>query len=324
MSLRALLFLPGTCAVRRIVLVLFRECGEPPSLKILLLKNLYSGKFSDRIFGMRIFDSQKRISALQFFVQSLREMYTYRFALVNFISSTLSARYRRSFLGFLWSLLNPLLTMLIMGGVFSTLFKQPFSEFSLYLFSGLLPWNMVSSSLLIGGSSIVTAEGYLKKIYSPKVMYPIAAVGVEVVNFVLSLFGLFILALLWGAKLSWALFLLPLALTLLALFILGLVFTLSIAVVYFRDLTHIIQILLMGLFYLTPIMYPVDFLSGQLLTLIKFNPFYYFIQLFHTIIFQHSVPDLSNWLVCLLLGFLSFVVGVFVFAAKDKDVIYRL
>lgn len=273
---------------------------------------------------MRIFDSQKRTSTLQFFFQSLREMYTYRFALVNFISSTLSARYRRSFLGFLWSLLNPLLTMLIMGVVFSALFKRPFSDFSLYLFSGLLPWNLISSSLLIGGSSIVTAEGYLKKIYSPKVMYPIAAVGVEVVNFVLSLFGLFILALLWGAKLSWALFLLPLALILLALFILGLVFTLSIAVVYFRDLTHIIQILLMGLFYLTPIMYPVDFLSGQLLTLIKVNPFYYFIQLFHTIIFQHSVPDLSNWLICLLLGFLSFVVGIFVFAAKDKDVIYRL
>ena len=275
---------------------------------------------------MRIFDSQKRNSALQFFLQSLREMYTYRFALVNFISSTLSARYRRSFLGFLWSLLNPLLTMLIMGIVFSTLLKRPFSEFSLYLFSGLLPWNLVSSSLIVGGSSIVSAEVYLKKIYSPKVMYPIAAVGVEVVNFVFSLCGLFILALLWGAKLSWALFLLPFALALLALFILGLVFTLSIAVVYFRDLTHIIQILMLGLFYLTPIMYPVDFLSGsgRLLAIIKLNPFYYFIQLFHSIIFQHSVPDLSNWLICLLLGCLSFVAGVFVFAAMDNDVIYRL
>ena len=275
---------------------------------------------------MRIFDSQKRTSVLQFFFQNLREMYTYRFALVNFISSTLSARYRRSFLGFLWSLLNPLLTMLIMGIVFSTLLKQPFSDFSLYLFSGLLPWNLVSSSLIIGGSSIVSAEGYLKKIYSPKVMYPIAAVGVEVVNFGFSLCGLFIQAFLWGAKLSWALFLLPFALALLALFILGLVLTLSIAVVYFRDLTHIIQILMLGLFYLTPIMYPVGFLagSGRLLSIIKLNPFYYFIQLFHSIIFQHSVPDLSNWLICLLLGCLSFLVGVFVFAAKDNDVIYRL
>src|SRR5688500_7996186 len=113
------------------------------------------------------FDASKSGSMFEFLWRNIREVVLYRYALYNFISTTLSSRYRRSTIGFLWSLLNPLITMIIMAIVFSSLYKLSFTEFSLYLFSGLLPWNLITASLVGGSMSIISAEVYLKKVYIP-------------------------------------------------------------------------------------------------------------------------------------------------------------
>lgn len=214
--------------------------------------------------------------------------------------------------------------MVIMALVFSSLYKVPFSEFSLYLFSGLLPWNLITSSLLGGSMSIINAESYLKKVYIPKILFPLVTLGVEITNFMFSLVSLFILSLFFGAKLGWSILLLPFALLLLALFILGGVLLLSILNVFFRDLSHILQIGLLGLFYLTPILYPITLLSGNLLNVIKLNPFFYFINLFHLIIFEATPPGWPEWAACIGLTALSLTLGVLVFQKNEQDVIYRL
>ncbi len=278
---------------------------------------------SDRQF-VNTYDASKSIGMIEFISRNIRELIVYRYALYNFVSTNLSSRYRRSTIGFLWSLLNPLFTMVIMAVVFSSLYKVPFSEFSLYLFSGLLPWNLVTSSLLGGSMSIILAEGYLKKVYLPKIVFPLVTLGVEITNFMFSLVSLFILALFFGAKLGWSLLLLPFALLLLSLFLLGMILLLSILTVFFRDLSHILQIGLLGLFYLTPILYPISFLSGRLLNFIKFNPFYYFINLFHLIVYEATLPSWFDWGVCLGLTVVSLILGVLVFQKKEQDVIYRL
>ncbi len=272
------------------------------------------------------FDPMEHKSLYTFLIRNLHEIVLYRHAIYNFISSNLLARYRRSAIGFLWSLLNPLFTMTIMAIVFSSIFKSSITNFSIYIFSGILPWTLISSSLLSGSMSLVSGEAYLKKMYVPKLIFPLVIVGVEVVNFLLSLLSLSFLAVLLGAKISWGLLTLPLALLLTALFLLGLVLILSIFTVYFRDLSHILQITFTGLFYLTPIIYQVEFLSNNipLMTAIKLNPFYYFVELFHVIIYQAKIPDLSLWLICLGLTLPSLLLGFIVFNAKEKDVIYRL
>jgi ABC-type polysaccharide/polyol phosphate export permease len=272
------------------------------------------------------YDPTEHRGLKSFLVRNSHDLIIYRYAIYNFISSNLRARYRRSAIGFLWSLLNPLFTMIIMSIVFSSIFHNPITNFSIYLFSGLLPWNLVSASMVAGSMSIVHGEAYLKKVYVPKLIFPLVIVGVEVVNFLLSLLSLFFLAVFLGAKISWALLTLPVALFLIALFLFGLVLILSIVTVYFRDLSHIIQIAMTGLFYLTPIIYPVELLSKNLplITVIKLNPFFYFVGLFHSIIYDAKFPEPSIWLICLSLTVISLLLGLIVFNSREKDVIYRL
>ncbi len=272
------------------------------------------------------FDPSEHRGLKSFLTRNLHDLILYRYAIYNFIGSNLRARYRRSAIGFLWSLLNPLFTMIIMSIVFSSIFHSSITNFSIYIFSGLLPWTMISNSILNGSMSIVSGEAYLKKIYVPKLIFPLVIVGVEVVNFLLSLLSLFFLAVLLGAKISWGLLTLPIALLLTALFLLGLVLIFSILTVYFRDLSHILQITFTGLFYLTPIVYQIELLSNNLplTSVIKLNPFFYFVELFHMIIYQGKFPDISVWLTCLSLTVISLILGFTVFNLKEKDVIYRL
>ena len=173
--------------------------------------------------------------------------------------------------------------MTIIALVFSTIYKLPFAEFGIYIFSGLLPWNLILNSVTNGSMSIILAEGYLKKVYVPKLIFPIAIVGVEAVNFLFSLASLFLLALFLGAKASWGLLFLPFALLLTTLFVLGIILAVSIITVYFRDLFHILQIAFVGLFYLVPIVYKKEFFGDNLQIILQLNPFFYFIQMFQQI-----------------------------------------
>jgi ABC-2 type transport system permease protein/lipopolysaccharide transport system permease protein len=271
-----------------------------------------------------VFDSNLNQGLLDFLILNIRELSRYRFVLYNLISTNLRARYRRSTIGFLWTLINPLFTMMILAIVFSTIYKLPFADFGIYIFSGLLPWNLISNSILNGSNSLIAAEGYLKKVYVPKLIFPIATVGVEASNFLFSLISLFILALFLGARVSWGLLFLPLALLLTVLFVLGIIFMVSIITVYFRDLFHILQIVLLGLFYLVPIIYKKEFFESNLQFLLQLNPFFHFIQLFHQILYEARIPDLTSWVICSTLMVVSLTIGLLVFNMKEKDVVYRL
>lgn len=273
---------------------------------------------------LTIFDSAENRGLGNFLIRSSRDIFAYRFVLFNLISTNLRARYRRSAMGFLWTLVNPLFTMTILSLVFSTIYKLPFADFGIYVFSGLLPWNLISNSVLNGSMSLIYAEGYLKKVYVPKMIFPIATLGVETSNFLFSLVSLSILALLLGAKVSWGLLFLPFALLVMTLFVLGIILTASIVTVYFRDLFHILQIVFVGLFYLVPIVYKKEFFGDQLSLILQLNPFFYFIQLFHTIIYEAKIPDAALWLVCIVLMVFSMVTGLLVFKSKERNVIYRL
>lgn len=255
----------------------------------------------------------------------LRKIRKYRYVIYNLITSNLRSRYRRSVLGFLWSLLNPLLTMLILAFVFSSLYRLSMSEFGLYVFSGLLPWQLIANSAIGATTSITSAEGFLKKVSLPPIIFPIVTVGIEVANFLFSLLGLSIIAIIWGLKGSLALvILLPTALLLLVIFILGLALLISTFSVYFRDLPHLLSVGFMGLFYLTPIIYQKSLLPVHLIPWLKLNPFYHFIDIFHQLLYANTIPDMGAWAICALLAILSLWLGLIVFKSREKNLIYRL
>jgi ABC-type polysaccharide/polyol phosphate export permease len=214
--------------------------------------------------------------------------------------------------------------MSILVFIFSTIYKVDFADFGIYLFSGLLAWNLISNSVLNGSASLINAEGYLKKVYVPKLIFPFVSVGVEGLNFLFSLISLSVIALFLGAKPSLGLLLLPFAFCLTILFVLGFILITSIVTVYFRDLLHILQIIFMGLFYFTPIVYKQDLFAGNHLLIIKSNPFYYFIELFHQIIYEARMPDKNLWFICTGMAVVSLMTGLYIFSLKEKDIVYRL
>jgi ABC-type polysaccharide/polyol phosphate export permease len=275
-------------------------------------------------FIIKIYDSQEHLSFPRFLRKNVREMRIYRFAWYNFVINNLRMRYRRSALGFLWSLLNPLLVMTIIAIVFAVIFKQDLREFSVYIFSGLVPWWYISSAILGGCQTIINGEGFLKKVYLPKILFPLVSVSVETANFFFSITSLFLLALLVGYHFHWTFLYLPVATFITFLFNLGLAIVLGVSTVYFRDLTQIMMVVFQALFYMVPIIYPVEAIPPQYQKLFLFNPFFYFINLYRKIIYNSAPLTTLDWLIPSALAIFSLIVGFFVLMKQDRDLIYRL
>ncbi len=273
---------------------------------------------------VKVFDSKIHDSYFRYLLNNLLDLRTFRFALYNFVLNSLRMRYRRSVLGFVWSLLNPLMVMTVISLVFSVIFKQDIRTFSIYIFSGLAPWGFMSGAIQGGGQSLILSEGFLKKVYVPKLLFPVIFVTTETINFIFSLTALYILALILGSPLTWRVVLLPLALAITYIFVLGFVTLLSVASVYFRDLTQIVGVLFQALFYLVPIIYPIEMVPAEFRGLFYYNPFYYFIILFRKIIYGEQVMYFSDWGIPLAIAVVFFAIGAFFLMKHDRDIIYRL
>lgn len=267
---------------------------------------------------------RKKESFAGYIVRSAAEMRHVKFALASFIVNNLRRRYRRSVLGFAWSLLNPLLTMLVLTVVFSLLFHSSPKTFAIYLFTGLLPWLFVTDSISTGSQSIVASEHYLKKVYIPKMFFPLVAVGTEAVNFCLSLLSMIALGVCLGMAVSPALLLVPFAIILLSAFNFALAVLLAIGTVYFRDLTHIIKITLNAAFYLVPIIYPLSQIPPEFRSAFLLNPMYYFINLFRLTINNGVAPSALDWLIPTATVLVTFTLATYALKRTEKDLIYRL
>lgn len=273
---------------------------------------------------IKVFDSEQDDSFPRFLLRNLRELRHYRFALINFVLNNLRMRYRRSSLGFLWSLLNPLLVMTVISVVFSIIFRQDLKTFAVYIFSGLAPWLYINAAVMSGGQTIINAEGFLKKVYLPKVLFPMITVTTETANFLFSITSLYILAILLGFRVEWTIVLLPLAILITFFFNLGLAIIFGVATVYFRDLTQIMMVVFQALFYLVPIVYPLESIPEQYRVFFYFNPFYYFVMLFRKVIY--GIPEITwlDWIITSGMALVAVVIGMFILMKQDRDLIYRL
>ncbi len=256
--------------------------------------------------------------------QRLKELYDRRTVLWILVWQQLILRYRRTLLGYLWSLINPLLMMSIMAVVFSTLFKADLKTFTVFLFAGMIPWNFFSSVVIQSSSAFINNEGLIKKIYLPKIIFPLSICLSLLVDSVLSFFTLFIIILAIGGTLSWAVFFLPIAYLLLLLFSFGIGLIMSVATVFFRDLQHIIVIAMQGLFFLTPIFYKRDAITGKVQWLVNINPITTFIDLFRSPLYHATLPTLTVIIKAVAFAVLAMTIGLFFFLKQEKKVVFRL
>jgi ABC-2 type transport system permease protein len=185
----------------------------------------------------------------------LRELAGYHEIIVNLVRKELKVRYTASVLGAVWSLLNPIVFLAVFAFV-SRVLGNRIPSFPVYLLSGLLAWNLFSTSLLSGARSIIENAYLVKKVYFPREILPIASVGVALFDFVLqsSVLLLFILVSGHGFKLQ-ALFLYPLSLITLLAFTMAMTFVVSGLNVRYRDVQHLLNLGLLVWFWMTPIVY---------------------------------------------------------------------
>ncbi len=204
----------------------------------------------------------------------LQELIDYRYLLQNLITRDLKVRYKNSVLGVLWSLLNPLLMMMVFSIIFTVAFaRDDVRQYPVFFLVGLLPWQFFTGSLITGTVSITANGALLKKIFFPREMLPVAAVLSNLVNFSFALIVLVVFLYASGLGLTWyALWVFPLLITQI-IFVLGLAFLLGSINVFYRDVMMILDVVVLAWFFLTPIMYPLDlFGSTQTFMGITFDP----------------------------------------------------
>ncbi len=184
-----------------------------------------------------------------------RECWAYRDLLFNLVARDLKTRYKNSFLGVIWSWLNPLLMMLVFTFVFKVMRGQGMANFHIFVLSGLLPWNYFSGALLGGIRSLVGNASLIKKVYFPREILPASLVLSSLVNFLIALPVLFGLAFFSGVHLTAWVLLLPLPILVETIFTLGIVLLLSTLEVFYRDVHMIMDVVTLAWFFLTPIFY---------------------------------------------------------------------
>jgi ABC-type polysaccharide/polyol phosphate export permease len=237
----------------------------------------------------------------------------------------LRVRYKRSVLGFLWALLNPLFMMIILTIVFSEFMRvQKIDNYAVFLLVAILPWTFFSQSLSYSVESIVGNGELLKKLYIAKSVFPVAAVLANLVNFILSLIPLVFLLLLLHFPFHWTWVYLPFPLICLIAFTLGFGFFCAAANVFFRDMAHIIQIVLSGWFYFSPIIMPLDLLPAKYYIFFRFNPMVYILNGFRLSIYNGLLPTLQSAAMSLLCGFGFLVLGYLVFRRYQDRFVYYL
>ncbi|HUF40142.1 MAG TPA: ABC transporter permease [Anaerolineales bacterium] len=247
------------------------------------------------------------------FLREIGEAYRYRYLIWQLISRNIKIRYKRSFLGIAWSMLNPLGTMIVMVIVFSTLFGRGVN-YPVYLLTGLLAWSFFSEASTMIINSMIWGSSLLQRIYLPRTAFALSAVGTGLVNLLLAIIPLLIIMLFTGAPIRPAVLFTLIPMLLLLMFTLGVGLALSIGAMYFADISEMFKVVLRAWMYLTPIIYPESLLaSNGYGWVLRFNPMYYLIRVFREPFETGTLPSWDVFLPALLIAVFTLVLGWLVF-----------
>jgi ABC-type polysaccharide/polyol phosphate export permease len=268
-----------------------------------------------------IYDSARRPHPL---VEELLALIKYKDLVIQFVSRTIKTRYKRSVLGVAWTLLNPLLTTIVLTIVFSAVFRFAVEHYAVYVLCGLITWNFYSSTTSAAMGEMIWSGSLLSRIYVPKSVFAVSAIGTGLVNLVLSLIPLLGIAWILGIPPGPALLVLPLSILLLAVFALGVGLLLATAAVYFADMVPVYGVVLTIWMYATPIIYPISAVPAQYAWILKLNPLYYLVDIIRLPIYEGRVPELTTWLISAACALLALVLGGLIFTAKSDEYAYRI
>ncbi len=241
------------------------------------------------------------------------ELYAYREMLKSLVQKDLKTRYKGSFLGFLWTFINPLMQLAIYALIFPFLMRVEEKNYAMFLFVALLPWLFFSTSLQTSTDCIVENYNLVKKIYFPRQVLPLSVATGGLVNYIYGLIVVLVGLLIAGIPLTWNILFLPLLLLILYITVSGFCLMFSALNVYIRDLEHIVNIVTMAWFYATPIVYPLTMLPDWLQKILLFNPMTPLVQGFRNVIYYGVSPDLTEIVIAAIEAIIIFTAGVLIF-----------
>ncbi len=256
--------------------------------------------------------------------KGLKDFLLYRELTRNLVIRDLKIKYKGSAIGFLWSLLNPLLMLIVYTFAFDYVLRireiGGVTNFPLFFMCAFLPWAFFSQSLSMSVSSLVDNANLIKKIYFPREILPISIVLSNLVNFLLTFFILFPALFFWKVQLSWVLVLLPATILLHTLFTIGLSLMLASLYVFFRDIKHLLEVFLTIWFWLTPIVYPmrlVEQLPPFFERLYLLNPMTVFTEIYRDLLLYGQMPNIQAMTKVVLFTIFSLSFGILVFSTHS-------
>lgn len=252
-----------------------------------------------------------------------KQLYAYRELLKTNIKKDIRGRYKGSFLGILWSFINPLLQVVVYWIVFPYLMGRGAMDgqnYLIYLITGLIPWTFFMTVVSQGTTCIKANAGIIKKVYFPREILPISMVASGLVNFFISCIIILVFLIGSGTGVSYHIVLVPVIAIVEATLALGIIFILSAINVYVQDVENIVTFILNMLMYGTPIIYQLSQFgsSGVLYTLIKYNPMTVIIDAYRDVFMYHEWINWTGLGIVFLMSLILVIIGYFIFKKLEK------
>lgn len=252
-------------------------------------------------------------------IEKFKEIHKYRHMLYTLVKQDIRGRYKGSVLGFLWTLLNPLLLLLIYSLVFQFIFKLDIPYYPIYLFICLMPWNFFANTIAMGTTCVTNSAGILKKVYFPREILPLATVISNTINYAFGAIIIFIALLFFSPiGISWFALFLPVIVFIQAVFSFGIILLLSAANVYIRDVQYIMNPIMMIWMYATPILYKADMVPEKFRPIYNLNPMVKIMEGYQSILYYKTWPDFKWLFVIFLISLVVFIIGYVAFERLQK------
>ena len=248
----------------------------------------------------------------------------YAFVIRQLTSREIKRKYARSYLGIVWSVLNPLLSMAVLSLIFSQLFRRSIENYPIYYLTGYIIWQSFTGSTNASMTSLVDNKMLLLKVKFPMELFVLTRVYTAVINLVYSLAAYVVMLLVFRISLQWTIVFSPLIFLCLFLFALGISYILAVIYVFFGDIKHLYSVLLTLWMYCSAIFYPVEQLHGFIRTVIEHNPVYTYIHCLRKVVMYGELPRIAEFIQMTIWGIGMYMIGSFIFKKNRNNIIQRI
>ena len=251
-------------------------------------------------------------------MNKIKELYNYREFLKTSVKKDFRGKYKKSFLGVLWSFLNPLFQLLVYAIVFPFILKDGIDNYTIFLIVALMPWTFFNSTVIQSAATIVANGGIIKKVYFPREILPISTATSNLINFLITEIIVILALLISGVGIGPSILVLPLIILIQYILQLGISFILSSITVYVRDVEYLINLFMMIIFYMSPIVYSADMIPAKFLPLFKLNPMFHIINYYREILYYKQIPDIAEVMLLLATCIVILIIGYLIFRKLEK------